>query len=255
MFARRQQLQLGFFATFLMLIAAIFPATSKAAMFLKDRLQGAEVGDYIVTALDNTYTVLIIKEKSDQQISIEEITIPSRRIKRPQFRWQGWRRWVECSAPGHTSWVLYTVERPSGQLLKCYSFPQNRWMDMSAAESFLSKLLTLRLARIPKKDVKRIGPPPPEGLRDLRRYWAPQMVYEGKAIQNVRFEAWRTRWPQDSTELSGKVITVYVPEDSDHRYPSYFPYWLEIKGIVGKAKIRIVDSGRNLYSPRTPAKC
>ena len=44
------------------------------------------------------------------------------------------------------------------------------------------------------------------------------------------------------------MIEVYVPHESN-KYPAYFPYWLQISGMVGKAKVRIVDSGSQLASP------
>lgn len=232
----------------------LLPAKSEAAMFLLDRLQRAEVGDYIVTAVDHTYTVLIIKEKHEHQISVEEITIPSARLQNPRFRWTGWRNWVETGAPGNTNWVMYTIH-DSGQVREYFSYTNNAWVNMSTVDNFLSKLLNLRLIRLPNRDMRRVGPPPAEGQTDNRRYWAPQMTYEGRPIYNIAFEAWRTRWPKDGTDLSGKSITVYVPED-DKRYPSYFPYWLEIQGLFGKAKIRIIDSGRQLCSPRScPKRC
>lgn len=234
-----------------LLAASLAPSASDAAMYLIDRLQKAEVGDYIVTAVDNTYTVLIIRDKHEHQISVEEITIPWARLQNPRFRWAGWRNWVESGAPGNTAWVMYTIHNPSGQVREYFSYTKNTWANMATADNFLSKLLNLRMVRIPNKDMRRVGPPPVEGQKDDRRKWAPQMTYEGQAIYNVAFEAWRTRWPRDGSELSGKTITVYVPEE-DKRYPSYFPYWLEIQGWLGKAKIRIIDSGRGLYSPRKP---
>jgi len=125
---------------------------------------------------------------------------------------------------------------------------------MSTVDNFLSKLLTLRMVKIPLNEMKKAGPKPPEGVPDNRHYWTPRVVYEGSTVHDVQFEAWRTKWPRDSNELSGKSIIVYLPKD-DKRYPSHFPYWLEIQGMLGKAKIRIIDSGRNLKSPRkSPSK-
>lgn len=233
----------------LVLIFSLTAGESEGNMFLIDRLHAAKTGDYIVTAIDNTYTVLIIKDKTEDQISIEEISIPRERLKNPHYNWCGWRKWVEAAAPGNTSWILYTIENPSGKLLRQFSYTKNAWTGNGQADHFLSQLLQLRMVRVPHNDLKRVGPPLPENAKEKRRPWMPQMVYEGKVIPQVSFEAWRTRWPKDSSELSGKMITIYVPEE-DARYPSYFPYWLEVKGMLAKAKIRIIDSGRNLCSPR-----
>ncbi len=223
----------------------------EAATFLKNRLQGSQVGDYIVTAIDNTYTVILIKEKFDHQMSIEEITIPYHRLHDKRFPWAGWRHWVECGAPGHTSWVMYSIHCNSGNMRQYFSYSNNQWTQMKDVENFLSVLLNSRFVKVPKNDMKRVGvvPPSERNGQDRRRIWTPKMVYEGQVVHGLEFEAWRTRWPRDCSELSGKTITVYLPAD-ERKYPTYFPYWLEIQGMLGKAKIRIIDSGKGLESPR-----
>ena len=75
------------------------------------------------------------------------------------------------------------------------------------------------------------------------------MIVEGQVVPGVEFNAWRTRWIKDDSELSGKVIDIYLPKDAD-KHLSYFPYWLQISGVVGKAKVRIIDSGLGLRSPK-----
>lgn len=216
---------------------------------LVDRLQGAQEGDYIVTAIDNTYSLILIKEKSSHVVVVEEVTIPAGRLQNKKFQWFGWKKWLECGAPGHTSWVMYTIHCSSGKVDAFFSYTKNSWCDMTEANNFISKLMNLRLVRIPASEVKKVGPPPPEGSRDTRRIWAPKMVFEGNEIDDVSFIGWRTRWPSDTSELSGKSIAVYLPAD-EKKYPSYFPYWLEIQGLFGKAKVRIIDSGRGIQSPR-----
>ena len=49
-------------------------------------------------------------------------------------------------------------------------------------------------------------------------------------------------------DLSNKTIEIYLPRNSQI-YPTYFPYWLQVNGVAGKAKIRIIDSGSRLKSP------
>jgi hypothetical protein len=50
---------------------------------------------------------------------------------------------------------------------------------------------------------------------------------------------------------SGKSIEVYVPHENN-KYPSYFPYWLQISGLISNAKVRIIDSGTGMISPAPP---
>jgi len=231
------------------LLSSFISQPADAALHLVDRLQRAQIGDYIVTAVDNTYTALVVTEKHNHQMTIEEITIPAARLKRTGSPWRGWKQWIECGAPGNTSWVMYTIHCSTGQIKTFFSYTKNSWGNMSPAENFLSKLLNLRMVKVPLNERKKVGHKPPEGVPDNRPYWQPRVTFEGQEVYDAEFEAWRTRWPRDCTELSGKTITVFVPKD-DKKYPSYFPYWLEVRGMLGKAKVRIIDSGKNLRSPR-----
>lgn len=235
----------------LLTLLLFFVVQLDAATFLKDRLQGSRNGDYIVTRIDNTYTVLLIKEKSGPQISIEEITIPAQRLHDKRFPWPGWKQWVENGANGHTSWLLYSIHVDSGMMREYFSYTNGQWNSMSDMNNFLSTLLNLRFVQIPREDMKRVGVVPPSEKygQESRRIWSPKLVYEGETIYGAEFDAWRTRWPRDCTELSGKTITVYLPQD-EQKYPTYFPYWLEIQVMLGKAKISIADSGHNMQSPR-----
>ena len=45
----------------------------------------------------------------------------------------------------------------------------------------------------------------------MRPLWQPRMVIDGKPIQGVLFDAWKTDWPRDGSDLSNKTIEVYLP--------------------------------------------
>lgn len=215
-------------------------------IFLRDNLMKARPGDYIVTAQGNNYTLLLIREKGADTLVIEEITVPNERFPRAV---PTWRQWVEEGAPGNTAWVIYEIAPASGQMYEFFSYTKNGWCDVPSAENFLGTLLNLRLARLDSSARRRVGPMPREGNGDKRPFWNPKLVVEGRTIPGVAFHAWKTRWPKDGSELSGKTIEVYLPQEGD-KYPSYFPYWLQIGGAIGKAKVRIIDSGFGLQSPK-----
>lgn len=214
-------------------------------LLLRDNLNRAQPGDYLVTVQNKNYTILIIRSKDGEQLSIEEITMPMSRMPKQTF---SWRNWVQGGAPGHTCWVMYTIHLPTGTIQQTFSFTKNDWVAIPQAQNFLSTLLNLHLKPVQNSERKKVGPRTASDQADRRAYWQPQMVVDGKVIQGVTFDVWRTRWPKDGTELSGKIIEVYVPKEND-KYPSYFPYWLQVRGIVGHAKVRIVDSGIQLFSP------
>lgn len=221
----------------------------EARQILRENITKANSGDYIVTNQGKNYTILLIREKSPSELLMEEITVPSCRF--PGDEYNRWKNWIEEGAPGHTGWFIYQLNTDSGTMKHAFSYLKNSWFEISSADNFLSGLLNLNFDYISPQNRKHVGPRNTSGsiVRQQRKIWQPQMIAEGQIIPDVQFSAWKTYWPKDGGDLSGKLIEIYIPEDDD-RYPSYFPYWLQISGIVGKAKIRIVDSGTGLKSPK-----
>lgn len=220
---------------FLLLLFLTFAPASAA---LLSNLQRAQKGDYIVTAQGKNITLLHIYDVKDNVLTIEEITAPAQRVQCTP-----WKQWIRQNAPYNTSWVMYAVDLKTGKMLQYYSLTKNAWYDMQQADSFLTTLLNLDLQPIPDKYRKKMG--------NSRKFWQPRMIVEGQEIPGVEFAALRTTWPKDRTDLAGKTVDVYLPQQSE-KYPAYFPYWLEISGFVGNAKIRIIDSGKGMTSPAPP---
>lgn len=204
---------------------------------LLENMQKARPGDFIVTAQGKSLTLLHIYAKKDNNLTIEEISAPSSCVKSAPGIW---KTWISQRAPGHTAWVLYTIDLKTGKLLSSYSVMRQAKQDVASANNFLTTLLNLKLELIPPRQRKKLGA--------SFSLWQPKMVVEGKTIPGVQFDAWRTQWPKDQTDLSERTIDVYIPHESE-KYPSYFPYWLEISGLVGSAKVRIIDSGTGITSP------
>lgn len=231
------------FFCFISLFTAPFLSGEQTSLQLRENLKSAKSGDFLVTAQGKNYTVLIIKDSSGDNLSIEEITVPSARIStKTPF---SWRNWISNGADGNTCWILYNINLSSGTIQQAFSYSRNEWINVPQSQSFLSTLLNLRLEPIPNQERKRVGPPPSSDSPDRRPLWQPPLIVDGQTIAGVSFDGWRTRWPKDGGELSGKLIEVYLPTDKT-KYPAYFPYWLQVTGMIGKAKVRIVDSGSGL---------
>lgn len=217
-----------------------------ADTILRDNLRQAKPGDFVVVAQSKSYTLFHIYDKGADSLTIEEITVPMVRMRQHVF--PSWREWVRQNAPYHTSWILYAVDLSSGQMGRCFSVTKRSWQTLSQEYMFLPTLLNLRLTAVPANEVRKVGFPPIFGKPDLREQWQPRMVIDGEVIPNVSFVAWRTQWPQDNSELSGKAIDLYLPA-AGGSFPTYFPYWLQVKGAIGKATVHIIDSGSGLTSP------
>ena len=237
---------------FFLLLSSLFSfshllESSEKTLNLKDQIQKAQSGDYLVSYQNKMYTLLHIHSIFDGNLVIEEIN-----ISQPTFTSlkMNWKQWVKNGAPHHTSWVMYEMKKTTGKITKLYSFSESAWLKSDASSPFLETLLNLKLKKIPNIDRKKIGPAPFNGEIDRRKLWQPKMVVEGKKIKGVSFDAWRTSWPKDGSELAGKALVIYLPKLQDARFIHYFPYWLQISGLVGKAQIRIVDTGKHLFSPK-----
>ena len=214
-------------------------------LYLRENLKQAQTGDYIVTSQNKNYTLLHIYSRDPNKMTLEEITIPIK--KYPKFL-DSWKNWLGQGAPGNTSWILYTIDLDSGKMVDFYSVSKNRRFNVRDANSFLSVLLNLPFHPVSLEDRKRVGFPSLPGMTDKRPFWQPQMKVEGREIGGVWFDAWKGKWPKDDSELSDKTIEIFLPQESN-KYPAYFPYWLQVSGIIGKAKIRIIDSGGGMKSP------
>lgn len=219
-------------------------------LYLRDNLHFAREGDFIVTNQNKIYNVLLIDRIKDDEMTIEEITVPSNAVQLSGF---SWKNWISQKAPGHTAWVRYMVNTKSGQMKEYFSYTKNGWYTVSEGDNFLSTLLNLKLRKVSITERKKVGPRPPPRASDNRPYWQPKLVFEGKVIPGVMFDAWRTFWPQDGSELSGKIIEIYLPQNPGS-YPAYFPYWLQVSGIVGKAKVHIIDSGSGVKGRSSETK-
>jgi hypothetical protein len=212
-------------------------------LFLRDNLRKANPGDFVVTLQNKSCTLLHIQEKTERSLIVEEITIPENKL--PSRR-TSWSEWVERGAPRNSSWLIYEIDLDTAKFGRTYSFTKGSWCEFCGADAFLTTLLTLRFTKIPSDQRKRVGASAKDYEAPL---WQPRMVFEGNVIEGVAFDAWQAEWPADGSLLAGRTIEAYTPEENQH-YPSYFPNWIEVSGMMGKAKVRIIDSGKGLISPK-----
>lgn len=222
-------------------ILFITPVFSKTTT-LKNRLESAKGGEFIVTQKDKTLTLLIYHSlPSGKRLFLEEISVPKSSISFPV----NWQEWINQYAPGHHSWTLYAIDGSTGALLSCFSPSKGEWVCTSGEASFLPKILKLPLQEVSDLKKKRIGPAPKQKSDDHRQIWTPQLVYEGKIQGKSCFNVYETFWPNDDTELSLSHITFYFDKENAS-FP--FPYWMQIDNGRGRATVRVIDSGTKLRS-------
>lgn len=228
----------------------LFAAQLCAGISLKDKLQEAVPGSFLVTEQDKTYTLLHVYEKQGALLVLEEVSIPATRFPANI----SFHSWFERGAPGHTSWLMSQINLTTGRIEESFSFTHQGWVDLTQTDSFLSTLLNLHFQEVSDLERRRVGLPPGYGKPDYRPLWSPRLTVEGNVYPNIPFTVWKARWPSDGSDLARKQIEVYLPVavEGTIGYPAYFPYWLEVEGKVGSAKIRVIDSGMDAHSPKPP---
>jgi hypothetical protein len=209
---------------------------------LKERLEKAKNGDYIVFEANKMITLLAIRSVTPSSIVLEEISMPTQNLKKKP---SSWSEWIQSKAPGHSSWTMVEIDPRTGQVLECYSFSKSCWMQMNAKDSLLSTLLNLPLKTIPQDKQRKIGPMPNADEPDFRKVWAPPLTYEGNKIENALFDVFETVWPKDNSEIAGKPVALYF--DQGGRFP--LPFWIQVETNHVSATLRAIDSGRNLPNP------
>lgn len=225
----------------LFIFLALSLALVGAPFRLKERMEKAHPGDFLVAEAGKTTTLLAVRKTTPSSLILEEISAPSQNLKN---RPASWAEWVKSGAPGHTSWSMIEIDPQNGGVLECFSFSRSAWLQMSEKESLIATLLYLPLKKVPKENQRKIGPPPMPNEPDFRKIWTPPLVYEGKKIESPRFDVYETVWPEDGSEISGKQIFVYF--DQDHGLP--LPFWIQVQTSHVTAALRTIDAGKNLPS-------
>jgi hypothetical protein len=206
---------------------------------LKERLEKAKSGDYIVTEANKMVTLLAVRSNPSHTVILEEISAPLSNLKKMP---SSWAEWVKAKAPGHTSWSMVEIDLQNGKILECYSFSRSAWIQVSQNESLLATLFNLPLKTIAADKRKRIGPPPLNDESDFRKVWNPPLIFEGKKVENAHFDVYETTWPKDGSELSNQEVSLYF--DQEKRFP--FPFWVQVDTSHATAALRTIDSGKNL---------
>jgi hypothetical protein len=207
------------------------------AFSLREQIGQGEPGSYVVTSHGKQYTAFILRAKKEGVVDIDEISTPLAPSS-------PWREWLMTGAPGHTSWVSYSVDTSRGALLSGYSHVKEEGLQLNNPEITFSLLLNLPLSPIPPENRRKIGSTPASDGPDHRKAWTPPVTVGGKAQDRPPITAFSSRWPTDDSVISGAAIEVYLSS-------SPFPVWIDVKTPHYTGVIRTVDSGviNNASSP------
>ena len=211
---------------------------------LKNKFEKAEIGDYIVTFENKSYSLLIIQnisqsENSSKIISLAEISIPQNRVNIDSF---SWKKWAEGTMAGNSACNIYEIDLANAKVIKSYSFTKKCFFTSADQDMFFTKLLTLPLEKLTEGKRKKIGAPPLDDSLDTRALWNPPQIIDGIKQNKINFDVFQATWPKDGTDLSGKLIDIYF--DKEGVIP--FPYWIQVSNGNIEVMLKTIDSGKNL---------
>ena len=65
---------------------------------LQEKFTQAQVGDYVVTAHDDAYSMLLLRSHTKDVLILEEVSIPSQQV---DLKHINWRQWLAQKARPH----------------------------------------------------------------------------------------------------------------------------------------------------------
>lgn len=225
----------------------IFPFAAFGSLF-QEQFNQAQPGDWVALSHQKCVTLLLVREKEGPYLLLEEITLPEIEAKK---HLGNWKDWLDAKAQGQLGWLVYRLHLDDGKISKAYSRIRGCWIEFPENESFLSTLMRLDFSLVEEKERRKVGHCPPPDSPDRRPLWQPPLFVNGKQVRPVQFDAWKTLWPKDGTELSGKQVEVYFPKQAQQA-PKYFPFWIQVYGNAGSVRLRVVDSGKGLFPKHSP---
>ncbi|MEI6242695.1 MAG: hypothetical protein WCP39_04740 [Chlamydiota bacterium] len=219
-------------------ISLLFLAAQASCLCLQDFLQTGEKGDFFVTENQKMISLILIREKINDELIFEEISLPEE--KKPTISWQDW---IEKNAPGNISWQIFSLNLSTHKIDKCYSFTEETFLQLQEDTLLLPKLSILSLNLVPKEQRKKIGPPPPPGEIDRRGIFFPSCIIEGKPYKGT-FEVYRGIWPKDGSPFADKIFDFYFAKNQA------FPFWIHIDAGHITIMFRVIDTGKRMISPK-----
>ncbi len=211
---------------------------------LSEKMRAASPGDYAVIHQHRHYTLLHVHSCTDSEIVFEEISAPAHQIDLATIEW---KEWVQKRAPGHTSWILYAIERKQNRVTECFSLTRRAHLSKEAINGFFSKLLRLNLTLVPFQQRLQRSAPQKAGEVGQRKVWGPPLYVDGHTCQTPTYDVFHATWPRDGSKLSERTLVFYF-DAARPRFP--FPVWIQTHSGPIKFKMHAIDSGSGLTSPQ-----
>lgn len=214
------------------------------ASLLQSKLQQANVSDYIVACQDKNISLLIVREKQNGFIKLEQIQTGLSKTNKKDF---DWKAWVESGAAGSTNWLLMTIDASTCAVTKVYSYTREAYILVDESMDFFAKLMGINFNFLVPGLRPKVGGDEGTGPK---AEWKPCVRVNGSLECKLNYDVYRGYWPKDGSQLDSAEVDVYLPLPNQN-VPTSFPLWIELKQNMGKGRITVFEAGSQIRSPQS----
>lgn len=209
------------------LVLLLFPLQGQNYC-LRQSLEKAESGNYVVYEQARFYTLLYVKERKPNVIIIDETSVAADCIESMKRGSKAFDfvQWLKEGALNSSSWITYSVDLTTGTLLKSYSHVRK---TQQAPSPLLSTLINLPCEKAVPRKMTKSG-----------TAWNPPLPLDGRTLHEET-SAWMAKWPADCSPLAGAMLLIYTAEPP--LLP--LPYWIEIEKDQKRLLLRAIASGKS----------
>ncbi len=218
------------FKVFVMILSLFLFHLQGQNYTLKESLQKAEVGDYIVYDTARFYTMLYVKSFKNDLVTLEEVSVAVDCINSMKTGSQPFDfvSWLKKGAYNASSWITYTFDLDKGKILHTFSCTKK---TNQSPNTLLATLLNLSCTKAPSRKMTKKG-----------ALWNPPLPFNGSLLKKDT-EEWKALWPNDGSLLAGSHLTLFTAEPP----LLSLPYWIELQKDQRRVLLRAFASG-NLAS-------
>lgn len=198
---------------------------------IADRMQSLAKGDVIIFDLHNSIATIEVSDIHDDIVELRVVSATKDVLSR--YNLPNYSEWHAKGCEDAQSDEKIRVDKQKGLLNPTLSHA--RWLET---------LLQLELYKIPSFSRRKSGPTPRSGEIDLRPIWNPPLIVSGEKVKGEKCEAFSTKWPEDESPLSSRVLILYFPKSN--KTVQAFPYWIESPS--SSFHVSVVDSKKGVVN-------
>lgn len=194
------------------------------------RVGSLKQGDVVVYDFHNSISVIQVLTIEEPKVQFRLVTATKDVLSRENI--PSWTLWLQKGVPGASTDEILSIDPIKKTVHEKGETRREEW---------LATLLSRELTPVPDSARRRAGPLPMSGEIDLRPLFSPKIIVHGMKVESG-VTVFSTRWPDDGSDLSGRVLILYFP--TSPQAVQAFPYWIESPS--SSYHVSVIDSTHHL---------